>query len=186
MVLVVDDQPTYLRFASRIVNLTGFTCIEASSWDDCITTFSSNKESIKAVIIDYRLGNTLGSDLLDMLRNNYGYQGPCIIVSGYDTLNNPEVFHSNTVFLQKPHPSETLKQLLGDLITNQQITQYCYLYQGGQYTMNEKNFPESMKGTTEHRPTAVDPWFGPWFDTTINMAIWWNGKDWIDASGNVV
>ena len=50
----------------------------------------------------------------------------------------------------------------------------------------ESFFPEDRKGTTETRPVNPMPWFGPWFDITIQTPIWYNGKSWIDASGTEV
>ena len=41
-----------------------------------------------------------------------------------------------------------------------------------------------MAGTTEYRPTDV-PTGTPFFDTTINKCIWWNGKDWISYPDNI-
>ena len=52
--------------------------------------------------------------------------------------------------------------------------------------MNKNDFPDNMKGTTEERPTDNTPWFGPWFDLTLDKPIWWNGSAWTDASGNQV
>lgn len=41
-------------------------------------------------------------------------------------------------------------------------------------------------GPTSNRPTS-DLFIGqPFFDTTINKPIWWNGSVWIDATGATV
>ena len=43
-----------------------------------------------------------------------------------------------------------------------------------------------ISGTTAERP-ALQLYTGqPFFDTTINRPIWWNGTNWINASGTVV
>jgi len=45
-------------------------------------------------------------------------------------------------------------------------------------------------GTTANRPistTFIKLQIGQlYFDTTLGLPIWWNGTDWIDASGTVV
>lgn len=41
-----------------------------------------------------------------------------------------------------------------------------------------------MAGTTEYRPTDV-PTGTPFFDTTINKCIWWNGKEWISCPDHI-
>lgn len=41
-------------------------------------------------------------------------------------------------------------------------------------------------GTTANRPTTQLWVPRPYFDTTLGLPIWWNGSNWIDASGSVV
>jgi hypothetical protein len=41
-------------------------------------------------------------------------------------------------------------------------------------------------GTTAARPTKNLLVGQPYFDTTINRPIWWDGTNWINASGTVV
>jgi hypothetical protein len=44
----------------------------------------------------------------------------------------------------------------------------------------------TMSGTTAQRPRAL-LWIGRvYFDTTIHMPIWYDGIDWVDATGAVV
>jgi hypothetical protein len=45
--------------------------------------------------------------------------------------------------------------------------------------------PAHPTGTTAQRPTARPIGF-TWFDTTLGLPIWWNGANWINASGAVV
>jgi hypothetical protein len=50
--------------------------------------------------------------------------------------------------------------------------------------LNAISIPPS--GATADRPTtnlAVGEYY---FDTTLNLPIWYDGTDWIDAAGNVV
>ena len=51
----------------------------------------------------------------------------------------------------------------------------------GTKTANNKH-----RGTTEERPTiGILPGF-MYFDTTLGKPIWWNGENWVDATGATV
>ena len=52
---------------------------------------------------------------------------------------------------------------------------------------NYDNFTPVLKngGITSRRPTNVGAGF-QYFDTTLKKPIWWNGTDWVDATGTVV
>jgi hypothetical protein len=41
-------------------------------------------------------------------------------------------------------------------------------------------------GVTTNRPTAYLQIGQTYFDTTLNIPIWWNGKHWVNASGTTV
>jgi hypothetical protein len=43
----------------------------------------------------------------------------------------------------------------------------------------------SPDGTTAERPTTVAIGF-MYFDTTLGHAIWWDGANWVDATGAIV
>lgn len=47
-------------------------------------------------------------------------------------------------------------------------------------------FNSTRSGTTTTRPTSTMPgrWIGmPYFDTTLGYPIWWDGTQWVDATG---
>ena len=45
----------------------------------------------------------------------------------------------------------------------------------------------SNVGKTSVRPVYGDSAIAlPYFDSELNKPIWWNGKDWVDATGTVV
>lgn len=47
-------------------------------------------------------------------------------------------------------------------------------------------FNSTRSGTTTTRPTDTMParWVGmPYFDTTLGYPIWWDGTQWVDATG---
>lgn len=49
-------------------------------------------------------------------------------------------------------------------------------------------FAASQSGTTAQRPADTKMlWIGrTYFDTSLGIPIWWNGTDWVDATGGVV
>ena len=58
------------------------------------------------------------------------------------------------------------------------------------YTDNLKTYIEANYQPVIAFPTAGRPLDVPvgfmGFDTDLGLPIWWNGTDWIDASGNIV
>ena len=47
-------------------------------------------------------------------------------------------------------------------------------------------FAAQQSGITENRPIK-NRWVGmPYFDTTLGYEIWWNGSNWVNASGATV
>ena len=44
---------------------------------------------------------------------------------------------------------------------------------------------QTISGTAAQRP-AVNLYIGQmYFDTTVGIPIWWNGTDWVDATGTI-
>jgi len=57
-------------------------------------------------------------------------------------------------------------------------------------THESKDNPHSnsqpiVSGTTANRPSVSKIGY-QYFDTDLGYAIWWNGSDWVDATGTVV
>lgn len=56
-------------------------------------------------------------------------------------------------------------------------------------TVQQITFAVSRSGSTVSRPTSTAPamWVGrPYFDTDLNYPIWWDGTQWVDATGTPV
>jgi len=45
---------------------------------------------------------------------------------------------------------------------------------------------QPISGTTAERPAVQLHTGQTFFDTTLNRPIWWNGTNWINASGTIV
>jgi hypothetical protein len=60
----------------------------------------------------------------------------------------------------------------------------------GGFIMNDSDVSDMLSagsGESSSRPSlGSNPSSVPFFDTDIGKPVWWNGADWIDASGNVV
>lgn len=50
------------------------------------------------------------------------------------------------------------------------------------------DYLNNMRGATENRPTfdEVNATGFQYFDTTLDKPIWWNGTEWVDATGVTV
>jgi len=180
-VLLVDNDLIYAKITAKMLRHSGWRVLTAETYQSAIITYQEYSGDISAVILDVCLPNSHGTVILEEFRH-CRKQLPCLFVSGYlldkttlDCLNNI------TGFVQKPHSQRELEQKLQDVINGA-----AKLPNDGGLLMTADKFPESMKGTTEQRPDAVDAWFGPWFDLTLQKPIWWNGSAWVDASGNIV
>ena len=57
----------------------------------------------------------------------------------------------------------------------------------GVKTETTKAAKEALRlgGPTSKRPTGQDN-YTMFFDTTLNKPIWWDGTQWVDATGSVV
>jgi hypothetical protein len=50
---------------------------------------------------------------------------------------------------------------------------------------NDANYQAITASDTASRPTDINTGF-QYFDITLNKPIWWNGSDWVDATGATV
>jgi hypothetical protein len=64
------------------------------------------------------------------------------------------------------------------------ITEWMSLKNDGLRVFNKKI--DSSAGPSSSRPTVHNVGDAPYFDTSINKPIWWNGSRWVDAMGNSV
>ena len=83
-ILVVDDDPSARGFFVNALRLAGYECVEARSGAEALECIDA---TIAAVVLDNRLPDTRGTELLHRLRNRLGATTlPVILVTGDDQL----------------------------------------------------------------------------------------------------
>jgi hypothetical protein len=121
------------------------------------------------------------------------------------TIDAAEIVHSNAIFLDSlgapRYTSDGTDRryqvgatngdwfIEGDPSTNLVAGYVATVTSSDLSSVNPKAIPLLLKGTTLDRPTvpAGSLRIGlSYFDTTLNKPIWWNGSDWVDATGTTV
>ena len=85
-ILVVDDDRATRRFFVTTLELAGYECVEAGSAAEALERIDA---TIAAVVLDNRLPDALGVDVLHKLRNRLGATMlPVLLVTGDEELTN--------------------------------------------------------------------------------------------------
>ncbi|MBT3218603.1 MAG: response regulator [Proteobacteria bacterium] len=64
LILLVDDETMVIRVMKRMVELTGFSVLTATSEEEAIQTFSVHADEISAVILDFNMPGMDGKTTL--------------------------------------------------------------------------------------------------------------------------
>ncbi|MHB1167789.1 MAG: hybrid sensor histidine kinase/response regulator [Longimicrobiales bacterium] len=112
-VLVVDDEDAVRRLTVRVLELSGWSVIEAASGEQALHTMQGRGASIDLLITDVMMRGMNGVDLVSKLRAS-GSDVPVLFVSGYA---GEEPDFGDGVFLAKPFSPPALLQAVDDLMT---------------------------------------------------------------------
>src|SRR4030088_598111 len=86
-ILVVDDDPSARGFLVTTLRLAGYECVEAATAKEALERIDA---TISAVVLDNRLPDALGTELLHRLRSRMGATTlPVLLVTGDDQLAGP-------------------------------------------------------------------------------------------------
>jgi EAL domain-containing protein (putative c-di-GMP-specific phosphodiesterase class I)/DNA-binding response OmpR family regulator len=114
--LVVDDDRSARTFIVTTLRLAGYDCVEASTGAEALERIDA---TISAVVLDNRLPDGLGTELLHRLRSRMGATTlPVLLVTGDDQLTGPVAGLSAgaTDYLLKPvDPDELVARLAAHL-----------------------------------------------------------------------
>ena len=119
-IMVIEDDPTYLSFWKRFLELLGFEMIAATSYEEALTKCIS--ANCKLAICDVVLPGKTGYQLLDMLAKT-NPSLPVIITTAYNTQLSrfkfsPRKFH----LLHKPFTGlDQLRKLIMHLVSNEDV-----------------------------------------------------------------
>lgn len=107
-ILVVDDEPTVRRFASRVLREAGYGVKEAVDGLDALSLIRSGVVELDAVVSDIVMPRMNGVELLRSLSLEHP-RLPVILMSGYDMNQLTRLgIASPCGVLSKPFPSERL------------------------------------------------------------------------------
>src|SRR4051794_23312332 len=106
-VLVVDDDVSVRRFLSDTLRLEGYDCVEAGTAREALDLID---DSIAAVVLDNRLPDAYGTELLPQLRARASVTLPVLLVTGDDQVRGAAagLGAGATDFLMKPVDPEEL------------------------------------------------------------------------------
>lgn len=115
--LVVDDEPAVRQLACRILRGAGYTCLEAESGLAALGQMQSDEQRIDAMVVDIRLPDLSGLDLVRLART-LRPGTPALFISGYaqPALEEPQLQQFVQTFLAKPFTAEQLIAAVGELL----------------------------------------------------------------------
>jgi len=121
-ILIIDDEESIRIATAAILEEEGYTVDTAANGKEAIE--KSNANLYNAAIIDYRLPDMEGTDLLTALKETTPRMVK-IMVTGYPSLQNAvtSVNKRADAFLMKPVGIETLLSTIRDLLRKQEQEQ---------------------------------------------------------------
>ena len=78
-ILVVDDEKHILSFYENLLGIYGVNVLKAYSGQEAFEIFDREQKNIDLVIMDYYLSDSNGVDVIQKIRNEYGYKSPIIL-----------------------------------------------------------------------------------------------------------
>ena len=81
-ILIVDDEPSIRRFASRALASVGYHVLEAADGAEALAVICTDREAIDAVVSDVVMPAMSGVELLQHLAVSHPHV-PVILMSGY-------------------------------------------------------------------------------------------------------
>jgi len=115
-ILVVDDDHSTRTFLVTTLQLAGYECVEAATAAEALERIDA---TISAIVLDNRLPDAVGTELLHLLRRRMGVATlPILLVTGDDQLTGPAAGLSAgaTDYLLKPvDPDELVARVAAHL-----------------------------------------------------------------------
>jgi CheY-like chemotaxis protein len=117
VILLVEDEASLRRVASRVLRLHGYTVLEAGSGGEALEVFESQSGRIDLLLTDMIMPRMSGRQLADWLR---GLRSDLkvLLVSGYtnDEIWSGGVLDDLTAFLPKPFDPDSLARAVRELL----------------------------------------------------------------------
>ena len=116
-VLVVDDEPSVLEVARRILERSGYEVVAAASGSEAVQLLGAAEAPVEAAIVDMSMPGLNGIETMRALRRTAPAL-PVILSSGYTTESFEDGLPAGTRFIQKPYASQDLLELLREVMSD--------------------------------------------------------------------
>ncbi len=121
-ILVVDDEVQIVKALGRFLSEAGYEVAPAHSFEEALSLLA--KEPVEAALIDLRLGDKNGMDLLAQVKKIQP-ETVCIVVTGYATIDSAiEAIKAGAYhYLTKPFHLEDVDNLLKQALSTRRMKQ---------------------------------------------------------------
>lgn len=107
-ILVVDDEASVRVLVARVLEASGFEVLDACDGVEAVEIFARAPESIRLVLLDWKMPRLGGGETLDALRR-LREDLPVILSSGYAEQSvSSRLDDGLTTFIQKPYRPQEL------------------------------------------------------------------------------
>lgn len=115
-VLLVDDEPSVIDSASRMLERLGFSVIRAPGGEEALALFSRHKDEIDLVVLDVVMPGTGGEAVYRRIREMRP-ETRILVASGYDLGGRmtPLLRRGRDGFIQKPYDLQELSQAIAEV-----------------------------------------------------------------------
>ncbi len=117
-VLVVDDEPSLAKAASRLLGTIGFEVLTAADGQEAVEIFRARGDKIDAVLLDLYLPEMSSMETLQHMRSIHP-EIKVILMSGHDRLESVDGFSGMRIdgFVSKPFGYAELENAVRAAIT---------------------------------------------------------------------
>ncbi len=116
-ILIAEDDAAIMRMFRQLLELYGYSILEAGDGIQALEMFEANRERIRIAIVDVIMPRMNGRELVEEIRKRQP-ELPIIMISGYtdDIVDRAAIDNLNATFLQKPvNPLDLLSAVRGGL-----------------------------------------------------------------------
>ena len=109
-VLLVDDEPSVIQAASRMIKKLGFEAIVATNGAEAVKLYKEQKEEIRCILLDLTMPVMDGKEAFRKLRS-FDKKVQVILSSGYNEQEATQLFIGKGLagFIQKPYRLSSLR-----------------------------------------------------------------------------
>lgn len=116
-ILMIEDEPMIMEAVSDLLGLTGYTVYRASSGQEAVSIYMTNKKNIDLVILDMIMPGMNGSEVLKVIKKENPFV-KVILTSGYSMQGEVQKVMDMgcDAFIQKPYNFSDFSNLVHGII----------------------------------------------------------------------